>query len=43
MPAAKADDKGPIQVIDRMMKLLDVLATHPEPLGLKQGVRRSLR
>jgi len=33
---AKADDKGPIQVIDRMMKLLDVLAAHPEPLGLKQ-------
>ena len=36
MPAAKADDKGPIQVIDRMMKLLDVLGDHPEPLGLKQ-------
>jgi len=28
--------KGPVQVIDRMMKLLDVLAAHPEPLGLKQ-------
>ncbi len=28
--------KGPVQVIDRMMKLLDVLASHPEPLGLKQ-------
>jgi DNA-binding IclR family transcriptional regulator len=36
MAAAKAEDKGPIQVIDRMMKLLDVLAEHPEPLGLKQ-------
>jgi len=34
--SAKDDVKGPIQVIDRMMKLLDVLATHPEPLGLKQ-------
>ena len=34
--AAKDDAKGPIQVIDRMMKLLDVLAAHPEPLGLKQ-------
>ena len=36
MAATKAEDKGPIQVIDRMMKLLDVLAEHPEPLGLKQ-------
>jgi DNA-binding IclR family transcriptional regulator len=35
MPA-KNDVKGPIQVIDRMMKLLDVLGEHPEPLGLKQ-------
>src|SRR5512134_4033131 len=34
--AAKDHAKGPIQVIDRMMKLLDVLAAHPEPLGLKQ-------
>lgn len=34
--AAKEDIKGPIQVIDRMMKLLDVLGEHPEPLGLKQ-------
>jgi len=34
--AAKDDAKGPIQVIDRMLKLLDVLAAHPEPLGLKQ-------
>jgi DNA-binding IclR family transcriptional regulator len=34
--AVKDDAKGPIQVIDRMMKLLDVLAAHPEPLGLKQ-------
>jgi DNA-binding IclR family transcriptional regulator len=29
-------EKSPIQVIDRMMRLLDVLAQHPEPLGLKQ-------
>ena len=28
--------KNPIQVIARMMKLLEVLAQHPEPLGLKQ-------
>jgi DNA-binding IclR family transcriptional regulator len=35
MPA-KAERKSPIQVIDRMMKLLDVLAEHPEPIGLKQ-------
>jgi len=34
--AARQDIKGPIQVIDRMMKLLDVLGEHPEPLGLKQ-------
>jgi DNA-binding IclR family transcriptional regulator len=34
--AAKEDQKSPIQVIERMMKLLDVLAEHPEPLGLKQ-------
>src|SRR3954464_2123335 len=33
---AKAEAKNPIQVIERMMKLLDVLAEHPEPLGLKQ-------
>ena len=36
MPAAKDANKNPIQVIARMMKLLDVLAGHPEPLGLKQ-------
>src|SRR5260221_13808545 len=35
MPA-KSEQKNPIQVIARMMKLLDVLAAHPEPLGLKQ-------
>src|SRR5438093_1482860 len=35
MPA-KSEQKNPIQVIARMMKLLDVLADHPEPLGLKQ-------
>src|SRR5436305_11794486 len=32
----RADAKNPIQVIERMMRLLDVLAQHPEPLGLKQ-------
>jgi DNA-binding IclR family transcriptional regulator len=36
MTAASNEQKGPIQVIERMMKLLDVLADHPEPLGLKQ-------
>lgn len=36
MAAEKEDQKNPIQVIERMMKLLDVLAEHPEPLGLKQ-------
>jgi DNA-binding IclR family transcriptional regulator len=36
MPAPKTEQKNPIQVIARMMKLLDVLAGHPEPLGLKQ-------
>ncbi len=35
--ATKSDEqKSPIQVIERMLKLLDVLAEHPEPLGLKQ-------
>jgi len=36
MPAAKNAPKNPIQVVARMMNLLDVLAAHPEPLGLKQ-------
>ncbi|MGH8686182.1 MAG: IclR family transcriptional regulator [Burkholderiales bacterium] len=36
MPAPGDVVKGPIQVIDRMMKLLDVLGEHPESLGLKQ-------
>jgi DNA-binding IclR family transcriptional regulator len=34
--AMKDEQKNPIQVIDRMARLLDVLAQHPEPLGLKQ-------
>ena len=34
--AARGESKNPIQVIERMMKLLGVLAQHPEPLGLKQ-------
>src|SRR3954468_22899932 len=33
---SKEETKNPIQVIERMMKLLDVLSQHPEPLGLKQ-------
>lgn len=32
----KADAKGPIQVIERMMTLLDALAQHPDPAPLKQ-------
>ena len=36
MAAAKTEQKNPIQVVARMIKLLDVLAGHPEPLGLKQ-------
>jgi DNA-binding IclR family transcriptional regulator len=34
--AAKVEQKNPIQVIERMTRLLEVLAQHPEPLGLKQ-------
>jgi len=34
--SANDEHKSPIQVIDRMMRLLEVLAQHPEPLGLKQ-------
>jgi len=35
--ATRSDEqKSPIQVIERMLKLLEVLAEHPEPLGLKQ-------
>jgi DNA-binding IclR family transcriptional regulator len=32
----KDEQKNPIQVVERMMKLLEVLEKHPEPLGLKQ-------
>lgn len=35
MPA-KEEQKNPIQVIDRMARLLEALARHPEPLGLKR-------
>src|SRR5258707_7631756 len=34
--SAKGEQKNPIQVIERMTRLLEVLASHPEPLGLKQ-------
>ncbi|AYH42317.1 IclR family transcriptional regulator [Azoarcus sp. DN11] len=30
------ETKNPIQVVERMMKLLDVLARHPDPAALKQ-------
>src|ERR1044072_1606910 len=33
---AKDEPKSPIQVIERMMKLLATLEQHPAPLGLKQ-------
>ena len=36
MATAKDEQKNPIQVVERMMRLLDVLEKHPEPLGLKQ-------
>ena len=36
MPPPKNEQKNPIQVIERMTRLLEVLAQHPEPLGLKQ-------
>jgi DNA-binding IclR family transcriptional regulator len=36
MAVPKEAQKNPIQVVDRLMKLLDVLAEHPEPLALKQ-------
>ena len=35
-PAGKDPAKNPIQVIERMIKLLEVLSQHPEPLALKQ-------
>jgi DNA-binding IclR family transcriptional regulator len=34
--AADPDKRSSIQVIDRMMSLLDVLASHTQPVGLKQ-------
>ena len=34
--AGREERKNPIQVIERMTRLLEVLAQHPEPLGLKQ-------
>lgn len=34
--ASPPETKNPIQVIERMMKLLDVLAHHPDPVPLKQ-------
>ena len=36
MAAPRHERKNPIQVIARMMKLLEILAQHPEPLGLKR-------
>jgi DNA-binding IclR family transcriptional regulator len=35
-PTAKEQAKNPIQVIERMIRLLEVLSEHPEPLALKQ-------
>lgn len=39
MASAKSEQKSPIQVIERMIKLLEVLAEHPEPIGLKQAAQ----
>jgi DNA-binding IclR family transcriptional regulator len=36
MTASRDEQKNPIQVVERMMRLLNVLEKHPEPLGLKQ-------
>ncbi len=36
MSPPRNEPKNPIQVIERMLRLLEVLAQHPEPLGLKQ-------
>lgn len=35
-PAPAAEAKNPIQVVERMMKLLDVLSFHQDPVSLKQ-------
>ncbi|MFN3984014.1 MAG: IclR family transcriptional regulator [Rhodocyclaceae bacterium] len=35
-PASGTETKNPIQVVERMMRLLDVLACHPDPAPLKQ-------
>ena len=35
-PESGAEAKSPIQVIERMMKLLDVLSSYHEPVSLKQ-------
>lgn len=34
--SASTESKNPIQVVERMMKLLDVLTHHPDPAPLKQ-------
>src|SRR5260221_1385898 len=36
MATPRGEQKTRIQVLERMMRLLEVLAQHPEPLGLKQ-------
>lgn len=41
MTNAKEEKKSPVQVVERMMKLLDLLAGHPEPLALKQVSHRT--
>jgi DNA-binding IclR family transcriptional regulator len=35
MAPSRDEQKNPIQVVERMMRLLNVLEKHPEPLGLK--------
>ena len=34
--AATAENRSGIQVIERMMSVLDALASHPDPVSLKQ-------
>lgn len=41
MPATASETKNPIQVVERMMTLLDVLAAHPDPMPLKNIAQQS--
>lgn len=41
MKSPREEQKNPIQVIERMARLLDILAEHPEPIGLKQVAQQT--